>query len=163
MKRLKSILTRLSLAVGGLFAHSLAAQTPPELESVRFSGPELTPCPACLCAAPTGEVFVGVDMLGSLGKGPGKGKIVRLVDADGDGNPEKSTIFTKIDNPRGLISIGRKLYILHTVIPASTGKLEAMHLSVFEDKDWDGVADGEGKILVSNVSPPKHNQARGAD
>ncbi len=163
MKRLKSILTRLSLAVGGLFAHSLAAQTPPELESVRFSGPELTPCPACLCAAPTGEVFVGVDMLGSLGKGPGKGKIVRLVDADGDGNPEKSTIFTKIDNPRGLISIGRKLYILHTVIPASTGKLEAMHLSVFEDKDWDGVADGEGKILVSNVSPPRHNQARGAD
>jgi len=163
MKRLKSILTGLSLATGVLLAHSLGAQTPPELESVRFSGPELTPCPACLCAAPTGEVFVGVDMLGSLGKGPGKGKIVRLVDADGDGKPEKSTVFAKIDNPRGLISIGRKLYILHTVIPASSGKLEAMHLSVLEDKDWDGVADGEGKILVSNVSPPKHNQARGAD
>ena len=69
----------------------------------------------------------------------------------------------EVDNPRGLISIGRKLYILHTVIPASTGKLEAMHLSVFEDRDWDGVADGEGKVLVSDVSPPKHNQARGAD
>ena len=81
--------------MGVLLAHSLVAQTPPELESVRFSGPELTPCPACLCAAPTGEVFVGVDMLGSLGKGPGKGKIVRLVDADGDGKPEKSTIFAR--------------------------------------------------------------------
>ena len=55
-----------------MLAQPLAAQTPPELESVRFSGPELTPCPACICAAPTGEVFVGVDMLGSLGKGPGK-------------------------------------------------------------------------------------------
>ena len=77
--------------MGVLLAHSLVAQTPPELESVRFSGPELTPCPACLCAAPTGEIFVGVDMRGSLGKGPGKGKIVRLVDADGDGKPEKST------------------------------------------------------------------------
>jgi len=163
MQRLQSILRGLPLTVSVLLAQPLVAQTPPELDSVRFSGPELTPCPACICAAPTGEVFVGVDMLGSLGKGPGKGKIVRLVDADGDGKPEKSTVYTKIDNPRGLISIGRKLYILHTVIPPSTGKLEAMHLSVFEDKDWDGVADGKGKILVSDVSPPKHNQARGAD
>jgi len=135
MQRLKLIIAGISPVASLLFASSLAAQTPDELESLRFSGPELTPCPACICAAPTGEVFVGVDMLGSLGKGPGKGKIVRLVDADGDGKPEESTTFVEIDNPRGLISIGRKLYILHTVIPASTGKLEAMHLSVFEDKD----------------------------
>ena len=159
----KLIIAGISPVASLLLASSLSAQIPDELESLRFSGPEQTPCPACICAAPTGEVFVGVDMLGSLGKGPGKGKIVRLVDADGDGKPEESTTFVEIDNPRGLISIGRKLYILHTVIPASTGKLEAMHLSVFEDKDWDGVADGKGKILVSDVSPPKHNQARGAD
>src|SRR5689334_6966834 len=39
----------------------------------RFAGPELTPSPACLAVAATGEVFVGVDMIGSLGKDPGKG------------------------------------------------------------------------------------------
>lgn len=142
---------------------SISAQAPPELDSLQFTGPDITPCPACLCAAATGELFVGVDMLGSLGKGPGKGKIVRVIDADGDGKPESHTIYAHIDNPRGLISIGTKLYVLHTVIPKSTGKLEAMHLSVLEDKNWDGKADAAPKILISNISPPKHNQARGAD
>ena len=40
---------------------SAKAEVPPELESIQFSGPKITPCPACLCAAATGEVFVGVD------------------------------------------------------------------------------------------------------
>lgn len=153
----------LALALAVVFSPVLQAQVPPELETLRFSGPDVTPCPACLCVAPTGELFVGVDLLGSLGKGPGKGRIVRLVDADGDGKPEKHTVYAEIDNPRGLISVGTKLWVLHTVIPKSTGKLEAMHLSVLEDKDWDGVADGKPRILISNISPPKHNRARGAD
>lgn len=149
----------LTLAFPGL----LLAQLPDELESTRFAGPEITPSPACLAAAPTGEVFVGVDMLGSLGKGPGKGKIIRLIDENQDGVADTHTEFAKIDNPRGLISVGNQLFVLHTVIPESTGKLTGMHLSVFEDKDWDGVADGPYQILVSDVSPPKHNQDRGAD
>ncbi len=154
-----------AFVLGGAVASpcGLLGQAPAELESLQFSGPDLTPSPACLCAAPTGELFVGVDLLGSLGKGPGKGRIVRLVDKDGDGKPESHTVYAEIDNPRGLISVGTKLYVLHTVIPKSTGKLEAMHLSVLEDKDGDGKADGAPKILLSNVSPPKHNQARGAD
>ncbi len=139
------------------------AEVPPELESIKFSGPKITPSPACLCAAPTGEVFVGVDMLGSLGKGPGKGKIVRLVDTNGDGEANKHTVYANIDNPRGLIAVGTKLYVLHTVIPASIGKLTGMHLSVLEDKNWDGIADGAPKKLISDISPPKHNQDRGAD
>ena len=140
-----------------------SAQVPAELESARFSGSDITPCPACLCAAPTGEVFVGVDLNGSLGKGPGKGRVIRLIDKDHDGKADSHTVFAEIDNPRGLISIGTKLYILHTVIPKSTGKFEAMHLSVLEDKNWDGVADGAPQQLISNISTPKHNQARGAD
>lgn len=155
--------TSLAFAMSVASPLILNAQAPPELDSLKFSGPDITPCPACLCSAPTGEVFVGVDLLGSLGKGAGKGRIVRLVDADGDGTPETHSVYTEIDNPRGLISVGTKLYVLHTVIPKSTGILESMNLSVFEDKDWDGVADGEGKILISDVSPPKHNQDRGAD
>ena len=148
------------MAPASLFAN---AQVPEELESTKFSGPDITPCPACLCAAPTGEVFVGVDMLGSLGKGPGKGKIVRLIDKDNDGVADEHTVYAEVDNPRGLVSVGTKLIVLHTVIPPSTGKLTGMHVSVFEDKNWDGKADGPGKIIVSDVSPPKHNQARGAD
>ena len=147
-----------------LFALSVrSADLPSELKSTILSRPQITPCPACLCAAPTGEVFVGVDMLGSLGKGPGKGKIVRVIDTDQDGVADEHTLFAELDNPRGLISVGTKLFVLHTVIPKTTGKLEAMHLSVFEDRDWDGKADGPGKILISDISPPKHNQARGAD
>src|SRR3546814_8867305 len=41
---------------------------PADLEITGFAGPGLTPSPACLAVAPTGEVFVGVDMIGSLGK-----------------------------------------------------------------------------------------------
>ena len=158
-----TVLTLLLTAVLASVAFSATAGVPPELESTEFSKSDITPCPACLCAAPTGELFVGVDLLGSLGKGPGKGRIVRLVDTDNDGVADKHSVFAKVDNPRGLISVGTKLWVLHTVIPESTGKLTGMHVSLFEDKDWDGVADGPGKILLSNVSPPKHNQDRGAD
>ena len=158
-----TVLTLLLTAVLASVAFSATAGVPPELESTEFSKADITPCPACLCAAPTGELFVGVDLLGSLGKGPGKGRIVRLVDKDNDGVADKHSVFAKVDNPRGLISVGTKLWVLHTVIPESTGKLTGMHVSLFEDKDWDGVADGPGKILLSNVSPPKHNQDRGAD
>ena len=106
---------------------------------------------------------MGVDLNGSLGKGAGKGRIVRLVDRDHDGQADSHTVFAEIDNPRGLISVGTKLFVLHTVIPKETGKLEAMHLSVLEDKDWDGIADGGPQQLITNISVPKHNQDRGAD
>ena len=65
--------------------NALAADGPPELEITNFTGPDITPSPACLAVAPTGEVFVGVDMMGSLGKAPGKGSIVKLVDSNNDG------------------------------------------------------------------------------
>ena len=158
----KRFLTSLALFCA-FFQLSIMGQVPSELKSTKFSDSKSTPSPACLCAAPTGEVFVGVDMLGSLGKGPGKGKIIRLIDKDSDGVADEQTVYANIDNPRGLIAIGKKLLVLHTVIPKSTGKLTGMHLSVLEDNDWDGVADGEPKKLISNISPPKHNQDRGAD
>lgn len=140
-----------------------ASTVPEELETTTFAGTEIVPSPACLSAAPTGEVFVGVDMNGSLGKGPGKGKIIRLVDDNNDGTADSHTVFAEIDNPRGLISIGTKLYVLHTVIPEDTGILNGMHLSVLHDENWDGIADGKPERLVSDISVPKHNQDRGAD
>ena len=139
------------------------AAVPSELESSRFSDSDLTPSPACLCAHPNGDVFVGVDMLGSLGKGAGKGKVVRLRDTDHDGKADEHTDFANLDNPRGLIAVDDKLYVLHTVIPASTGVMTGMHLSVLTDSDGDGKADGEPRRLIKNISCLKHNQSRGAD
>ena len=108
-------------------------------------------------------MYVGVDLLGSLGKGPSKGRIVRLVDNDHDGAADSHTVFAQIDNPRGLISMGDKLYVLHTIIPKDTKILTGMNLSVLEDKDRDGIADGPPKTLIQDISVALHNQKRGAD
>src|SRR5690606_37141653 len=53
---------------------------PAGLTFTKFVGPEVTPSPACLAVAPTGEVFVGVDMIGSLGKEAGKGYIIKMIE-----------------------------------------------------------------------------------
>ena len=152
-----------SLIAATLGAPLFGFAQPAELDIARFAGPDITPSPACLGVAPTGEVYVGVDLNGSLGKAVGKGRIVRLVDKDGDGKVDSNTVYAEVDDPRGIISIGDKLYVLHTVIPKDTGILSGMHLSVFTDANHDGVADGPPKRLVSNISTAKHNQDRGAD
>jgi len=140
-----------------------APTTPPEFVSTRYAGNDLTPCPSCLSAAPNGDLFVGVDLNGSLGKGASKGRIVKLVDSNNDGKADRSTVFAKVDNPRGLMAVGDSLYVLHAVIPKETGVMSGMFLSVFTDKNRDGVADGPGKKLIKNVSSLKSNQKRGAD
>ena len=140
----------------------VSVSVPDELEAVLFSPNTVTPCVACLGVAPTGEVFAGVDQIGSLGKGAGKGRIVRLIDEDNDGVHDSYTIFAIIDNPRGIVPVGDKLYVLHTRWGAEA-KFEGMFLSVLEDKDWDGVADGPPQTLVSEISTRKFNQDRGVD
>ncbi|MEO6705802.1 MAG: hypothetical protein ABIN04_08145, partial [Ginsengibacter sp.] len=88
---------------------------PADLSFMGFSGPGLTPSPACLAVAASGEVYVGVDMIGSLGKKPGQGRIVKLVDCNNDGIVDKHTVYAMVDDPRGIVSVGDKLYVLHTV------------------------------------------------
>ena len=144
-------------------APAFKADGPPELNITNFAGPDLTPSPACLAVAPTGEVYVGVDMMGSLGKDPNKGSIVRLVDNNNDGKVDQHTQFARVDNPRGIISVGDQLYVLHTSFSKETGKASGMDLVVFEDKDQDGVADGPSKPLIQNISSPKFLQSRGTD
>ncbi len=135
---------------------------PEELEATLFSSRELTPCVACLSAAPTGEVYAGIDQIGSLGKGAGFGRILRLIDKNNDGVSDGHTVYAEIDNPRGLISVGDKLYVLHTRW-GDEKKFEGMFLSVLEDKDGDGKADGPPKHLVKEISTRKYNQVRGVD
>ena len=140
----------------------IVSAVPSELTSTRLAGPDITPSPACLCAHPNGDVYVGVDLLGSLGKGSDKGHIIKLVDTNNDGKADKHSVFAKVDNPRGLFAVGDKLYILHTVIPTGS-TITGMHLSVLTDADGDGKADGPPRNLVKNVSTLKSNKERGAD
>ena len=140
-----------------------ALNWPPELEITYFAGPDVTPSPACLAVAPTGEVFAGVDMIGSLGKDPGRGAIVRLVDCNHDGVADKYTEFAKVDNPRGIIPGGDRVFVLHTTFSKETGKASGMALVVFQDVDGNGIADGPSKPLIENISSPKFLQSRGTD
>ncbi|WP_080057395.1 DUF7133 domain-containing protein [Spirosoma aerolatum] len=140
-----------------------ASSWPAELKVTHFAGPDLTPSPACLAVAPTGEVYVGVDMIGSLGKKPGQGKIARLVDTNNDGKVDQHTTFAMVDNPRGLLPVGDQLFVLHTVFSKETGIATGMDLVVFDDKDQNGVADGPSRPLIEHISSPKFLQSRGTD
>lgn len=102
-------------------------------------------------------------MMGSLGKEPGKGAIVRLVDSDNDGELDSHTEFVKVDNPRGIIAVRDQVFVLHTQFSDETGKAEGMNLVVFEDKDNDGVADGPAKMLIEGISSPESLRSRGTD
>jgi putative heme-binding domain-containing protein len=136
---------------------------PDELEITRFTGPEVTPSPACLSVAPTGEIFVGVDMIGSLGKDPNKGRILKLIDKDNNGTMDQHIEFAMVDNPRGIITQGDKVFVLHTTFSKETSKATGMDLVVFEDKNDDGIADGPAKPLIQNISNAKYIRERGTD
>lgn len=146
------------------FIDSLGATLnwPGDLSITGFTGPNLTPSPACLAAAPTGEVYVGVDMIGSLGKEPGKGRIVRLVDCNNDGILDSYTEYAAVDNPRGIIPVGDQLFVLHTRFGADS-TATGMDLVVFEDTDHDGIADGPAKPLIEHISNPTFLKSRGTD
>ena len=135
---------------------------PKELQITGFTGADLTPSPACLAVAATGEVYVGVDMIGSLGKDPGKGMIMRLVDCNNDGIMDSHTEYAAVDNPRGIISLGDKLFVLHTMF-SKDSLATGMDLVVFEDKNNDGVADGPSKPLIEHISNPTFLKSRGTD
>lgn len=134
---------------------------PADLAITGFAGPKITPSPACLAVAATGEVYVGVDMIGSLGKRPGMGRIMKLVDCDNDGILDRYTEYAPVDNPRGVISLGDQVFVLHTTFNDSIAT--GMDLVVLEDKNGDGVADGPSKPLIQNISSPKFLQSRGTD
>jgi putative heme-binding domain-containing protein len=136
---------------------------PDGLQMTPFAGPQITPSPAVLAVSPTGEVFVGVDKMGSLGKEPGKGSIVKLTDSDNDGKMDKYTEYAKVNNPRGIIANGDQLFVLHAQFSDQTGKATGMDLVVFEDKNHDGIADGPSRPLIENISSPKFIQERGVD
>ena len=108
-------------------------------ETAVFAGPPVAQYPTCLASAPDGALFVCVDPNLSLSQAKGVGRIVRLVDSDGDGHADRYTVFAKMDSPRGVFFDGRTLYVMH---PPT--------LTAYRDTDGDGIAD-ESDDLVKGL------------
>src|SRR5690606_25903359 len=144
---------------------SLAAtlEWPENLNIKVFAGSDLVPSPSCLAVSATGDVFVGVDKIGSLGKEMGQGAIIKLVDCNGDGILDSYTEFARADNPRGILALGNQVFVLHTRFSAETQKAANMDLIVYEDLDQDGVADSAPKPLITNLSNARYLAERGTD
>ncbi len=157
----KTFTTSLISSIGALSVYAGTTTVPAELETQVFADSKMTPCPAVIAASPYGEVYVGVDLQGSLGKKVDLGYIAKLVDTDQDGKADKRTVFAKMDNPRGIISIGNRLIVLHCTKEGD--KIDTQQLSVYVDADGDGVADGPAKALVTNIGNPKFLKSRGTD
>jgi putative membrane-bound dehydrogenase-like protein len=123
---------------------------PPGFIVKRFAGPPEVNYPACLAAAPTGEVFVGIDKNSSLDVEAHRGKIVRCVDTDGDGIADKfSDYVPDLDSPRGMSFAGGTLYVLHPPF-----------VTAFRDEDGDGIAE-KRTVLVKGLA--RDLTFRGAD
>lgn len=130
---------------------SLADIKAPESMQVQiFAAPPKVNYPVCLTAAVTGEVFIGVDEQGSLGKKTGGGRILRCVDENGDGQADQVNVFAEVDHPRGLVYDQGNMWVLHPPF-----------LTLFVDKDMDGKADSS-QVLIEGISTDQVNK-RGAD
>lgn len=134
----------------GSTADAQNPKSPVAFDVTMFAQPPEVNYPVCLTAAPTGEVFIGVDEQGSLGKEKGRGKVLRCLDIDGDGVADRINEFARMDHPRGLIYDKGSLWVLH---PPT--------LSVYHDDDLDGVADRQ-ETLITGISTDEVER-RGAD
>jgi putative heme-binding domain-containing protein len=128
-------------------------KAPAGFEMTLFAQPPEVNYPACLTATPRGELFVGIDDQGSLGKDKDRGRIVRCIDADGDAVADEVKQFVKLDHPRGMVwdDAPRALYVLHPPL-----------LTRHVDEDNDGVAD-RSDTLVTGIYNPLAQNERGAD
>ena len=96
--------------------------------------------PVFVAAAPDGRLYVSSDGNGSLGRNPGRGRVIRLRDLDGDGRADETKVFCEVDSPRGLVWDRDRLYLVHPP-----------HLSEFIDADGDGVAEKQN-VLIKDIA-----------
>ncbi|GAC1515918.1 MAG: hypothetical protein NVS1B4_08420 [Gemmatimonadaceae bacterium] len=114
-----------------------------------FAGPPVAQYPTCLTNGGAGVLFVCVDPNLSLSTTKGVGRIVRLVDRDGDGIADSYTVFAEVDSPRGVFFDGTTLYVMHPP-----------NLTAYRDTTGDGIAD-VSEVLVRGLG--KSLDFRGAD
>ena len=108
-----------------------------------FATPTQANYPVFVAARPDGTLFVSSDGNGSLGRDPGRGRVLRLRDTDGDGTADEVREFVQsLDSPRGLVWVDDQLIVLHPP-----------HVTAFRDADADGRADDQaGKRLVTGIA-----------
>ncbi|QDV30854.1 Trehalose utilization [Planctopirus ephydatiae] len=114
-------------------------KVPPSFEATVFAAPPEISYPTCLTTSPDGLVFVGVDLNGSLGAKPQKGKIVRCRDTNGDGKADEFISFCELDSPRGLVWDDGTLYVQHPPF-----------VTAFHDRDGDGKSE-KSEVLVDGI------------
>lgn len=136
---------------------------PENLDIQVFADGKLVPSPACMATSASGDVYVGVDKIGSLGKEAGQGAIMKLIDCNGDGILDSHSVFAEVDNPRGILAMGNQVFVLHTRFSKDTKVAENMDLIVFKDEDGDGIADGPAEPVIQNISNPTYLAERGTD
>jgi len=111
-------------------------KAPPGFKISLFAGPPVAMYPTCVNESPDGAVFVCVDPNLSLSTLKGVGRIMRLVDQDGDGRADTYTTFAEMDSPRGVVSDGKTVYVMH---PPT--------LTAYRDTNGDGIADTSVDIV----------------
>jgi putative membrane-bound dehydrogenase-like protein len=104
-----------------------------------FAGPPVAMYPTCVNESPDGAVFVCVDPNLSLSTLKGVGRVMRLVDSDGDGRADRYTTFAEMDSPRGVVSDGKTVYVMHPP-----------DLTAYRDTNGDGIADSSF-VLVKGL------------
>jgi hypothetical protein len=100
--------------------------------------------PTCVNESPDGAVFVCVDPNLSLSTLKGVGRVMRLVDSDGDGRADTYTTFAEMDSPRGVVSDGRTVYVMHPP-----------NLTAYRDTNGDGIADTSVDIVKGTRLRPR--------
>ena len=137
----KPSIVQLSPAEEAAILQKGGVSVPDGFEVTLFAPWQAANYPVYVAAAPNGDLYVSSDGCGSLGRDADRGRVLRLRDKDGDGRADEvSEFIPSIDSPRGLIWDHDRLYLLHPP-----------HVSVFFDKDGDGVAE-DSKRLVSNIA-----------
>ena len=153
MKKLPIVSTLiLTLAASALAADAPAKSEADILKSLKlpegyeatvFAMPPAVGYPTAVSASADGVLFVGVDENGSLDAKPGRGRVLRCIDSDGDGKADKINTFAEMDSPRGVIWDGAS--------GTGPGTLYVMHppnLTAYTDTDGDGKADTVEPIVT---------------
>jgi hypothetical protein len=107
--------------------------------------------PTCVNESPDGAVFVCVDPNLSLSTLKGVGRIMHLVDSDGDGRADTYTTFAEMDSPRGVVSDGKTVYVM------------SAESTAYRDTNGDGIADTsvdivKGLASASTSAAPMHDE-----
>lgn len=126
---------------------------PKDFDVTVFAMPPDVMYPTAVSATGNGDVYVAIDEDGSLGKDPGKGRVVKCIDTDGDGKADKFITFAKMEHPRGLFfdTSTDTLYVLHPPF-----------ITAFHDQDGDGVSDSS-EIIATGIANERAQKERGAD